>query len=112
VYFTQHAVRDALHVSPKAYAWDVCSIYVNYTQYAYSVRNIYLELKDQLDIVRTPKHNAVRVLALLRIVLLQMVFSGDVDSCVPYLGTEAAVDSLGLPVQVSNILFAPIQRLL
>jgi hypothetical protein len=27
-----------------------------------------------------------------------LVYSGDVDSCVPYLGTEACMDALGLPV--------------
>jgi serine carboxypeptidase-like clade 1 len=27
-----------------------------------------------------------------------LVYSGDVDSCVPYLGTEACMDALNLPV--------------
>jgi hypothetical protein len=81
VYLNQQVVKDAIHVSPDAYPdWDVCSSLVNYTEYAPTVRPIYLALKDQIDI---------------------LVYSGDVDSCVPYLGTEAGIDSLGWEVNTS-----------
>lgn len=50
-YFGQQAVREALHVDPRAHVWDVCSVYVNYTQYATTVRPIYAALHDRLHIV-------------------------------------------------------------
>lgn len=79
-YFQRADVRAALHVSPLAtQPWDVCSTLVNYTQYAFSVRDLYV------DMLTTSK---LRVL----------VYSGDADTCVPYLGTEASVDSLGFAV--------------
>ena len=31
--------------------WDVCSSYLNYTQYAPSVKEIYLALKGKMDIL-------------------------------------------------------------
>lgn len=82
-YFTRDDVRAALHVSPRAtQPWDVCSVLVNYTQYAYSVRDIYSSLLNS---------TTLRVL----------VYSGDADTCVPYLGTEACMDSLGYAAPVS-----------
>jgi carboxypeptidase C (cathepsin A) len=79
-YFNLPAVRAALHVAPDAHAWDVCSSWVNYTQYAPTVRPEYLALKDAIDI---------------------LVYSGDVDSCVPFLGTQAGIDSLGWAVDTA-----------
>ena len=55
----------------------------SYTQYAPSVAPIYKALAPKLYIA---------------------VFSGDVDSCVPYPGTEANVDLLGYPVKVRRML--------
>jgi hypothetical protein len=82
-YMNLPAVRQALHASPAVTVpWDVCSSILNYTQYAATVRDIYLALKDKVNI---------------------LVYSGDVDSCVPYLCTEAAVDSFGwTPDPVNN----------
>lgn len=54
----------------------------SYTQYAPSVAPIYKALAPKLYIA---------------------VFSGDVDSCVPYPGTEANVDLLGYPVKVRDV---------
>ena len=84
VYLNTPEVQTALHVAPQSqiHAWDVCSSYVNYTQYAATVVPIYQTLKDKVDI---------------------LVYSGDVDSCVPYLGTEAAVDSFGWEVDTPYI---------
>jgi hypothetical protein len=74
-YLNLPAVKQALHVSPNVtLAWDVCSSALVYTQYAASVVDIYLALKDNVDI---------------------LVYSGDLDSCVPFLCTEQAVDSFG-----------------
>jgi hypothetical protein len=76
-YLNLPAVQAALHVLPgtAAGAWDVCSQYLNYTQYASTMVPIYQALHGKLDI---------------------LVYSGDVDSCVPMPGTQACVDSLGL----------------
>lgn len=75
-YLNQRNVQDALHVIPGTAAglWDVCSSYLNYTQYASTVVPIYQALHGKVDI---------------------LVYSGDVDSCVPQPGTQACVDSLG-----------------
>lgn len=78
-YMQRPDVQRALGVSPKSqkFEWTACSAHLNYTQYAISVLPIYAKL-----------WRSMRVL----------VYSGDVDSCVPYLGTEACMDALGLPV--------------
>lgn len=77
----QQSVRDALHVNSHSLAWRVCSQVVNYTYYAPTMAPIYLNLSSSLDI---------------------LVFSGDVDSCVPYPGTETNVDDLGYTIKVCN----------
>ena len=74
----QQSVRDALHVNEHSLAWRVCSQVVNYTQFAPTVAPIYLNLSATRDI---------------------LVFSGDVDSCVAYPGTEYDVDQLGYPIK-------------
>lgn len=59
--------------------WRVCSLVVNYTYYAPTMAPVYLNLSASNDI---------------------LVFSGDVDSCVPYPGTEENMDLLGYPISV------------
>ena len=52
-YLNQPSAQAAIHVTPEHSAgpWDVCSQYLNYTQYAPSVRDIYLALKGKIDIL-------------------------------------------------------------
>jgi len=76
-YFGRADVRAALHVSPKANEWDVCSQVVHYEQYARTVAPIYESL--------VPNHRV-------------LVYSGDVDSCVPFPSTQDSVDQLGFPL--------------
>jgi hypothetical protein len=76
-YFHQDSVRAALHVSSSALPWDVCSAVVKYVQYAPTVAPIYEQLSPQMRV---------------------LVYSGDVDSCVPFVGTQSQVDLLGFPV--------------
>lgn len=67
-YFRREDVRAALHVGGGGFEWSVCSGHINYTQYAPSVRGEYAALKE----------GGVRVL----------FYSGDQDSCVPFIATE------------------------
>lgn len=80
-YFNRQDVHAALHVVPQSlgHAWDVCSDTVQYTQYRPTMTPYYLALKDTLRI---------------------LVYSGDIDSCVPFAGTEAAVDGLNLTTAI------------
>ena len=66
-------VLAALHVSSHSLAWEPCSSVVQYRQYAPTMIPVYQEL------IKT-----VRVL----------IYSGDVDSCVPYLYV-LALNALG-----------------
>ncbi len=76
-YFDRSDVRAALHVDANAFAWDVCSQHVEYRFYAHTVAPIYADL--------VPSHRV-------------LVYSGDVDSCVPFPGTQDNVDALGYPL--------------
>ncbi|KAA0173609.1 hypothetical protein FNF27_04943 [Cafeteria roenbergensis] len=76
-YFGRSDVRAALHVDANAFAWDVCSQHVEYRYYAHTVAPIYADL--------VPSHRV-------------LVYSGDVDSCVPFPGTQDNVDALGYPL--------------
>ncbi|GAM23893.1 hypothetical protein SAMD00019534_070680, partial [Acytostelium subglobosum LB1] len=80
-YLNREDVQKALgvesHTVPSG-QWQPCSPIINYTQIVEDIPQMY-----QLLI-----HNGLQVL----------VFSGDVDSCVPYLGTSQAVAQLGYPV--------------
>lgn len=75
-YLAQLAVREALHVAPQALGWQICSQVVQYKYFAPTVAPIYEAL--------APSHRV-------------LVYSGDVDSCVPFPGTEDAVEALGFP---------------
>ncbi len=74
-YFQNPLVQRALHVLPGTAPapWDACSSVLNYTQYGNTFA-IFGKLKDHLHM---------------------LVYSGDLDSCVPGLVTQAAVESLG-----------------
>ncbi|KYQ91504.1 peptidase S10 family protein [Tieghemostelium lacteum] len=80
-YLNRNDVQKALSVVQKQIPsgqWEPCSGVLNYTQYNGNIPEIYQQLiKAQLRI---------------------LVFSGDVDSCVPYLGTSQNVANLGLPI--------------
>jgi hypothetical protein len=75
-YLAQQSVRTALHVAPQSLVWQICSQVVQYKYFAPTVAPIYEELA--LD------HRV-------------LVYSGDVDSCVSFPGTEDAVEALGFP---------------
>jgi len=76
-YIRSTALQQAIHVNPAAlkYEWQVCSSHLNYTDYALTVLPIYYKLREDYRI---------------------LVYSGDVDSCVPFIGTETALDRMGL----------------
>eukprot|EP01092_Planopodium_desertum_P011663 TRINITY_DN5356_c0_g1_i3.p1 TRINITY_DN5356_c0_g1~~TRINITY_DN5356_c0_g1_i3.p1 ORF type:complete len:338 (-),score=54.38 TRINITY_DN5356_c0_g1_i3:39-1052(-) len=79
VYLQRADVQAALHVRTQStkYEWSACSSQLNYVQYAPTVLPIYEELYGKIRI---------------------LVYSGDVDSCVNYLGTELALESLNFPL--------------
>jgi len=77
-YLNQASVLSALHISNSSFAWDVCSSHISYVQYAPTMLTVYPQL----------------ISAGLRIT----IYSGDTDSCVPYLGTERCVAKLGLQI--------------
>jgi len=77
IYLNTPEVQKAIAVAPQSqkFAWDVCSSHLNYDYSAETVLPIYGQLWDKKRI---------------------LVYSGDVDSCVPYTGTQNAIDSLEL----------------
>ncbi|KAI1286072.1 Lysosomal protective protein [Halotydeus destructor] len=78
-YLNQPEVRAALHISPEAATWDVCSEAV---EEGYS--NIYSTMKPQiLELVNSGK-------------LRGLIYNGDVDMACNFLGDEWFVDNLGL----------------
>ncbi len=78
-YLNLATVQSSLHVSPSYLApWDACSSHLHYNQYADELQWIYIKLL-----------NAGYKIT---------VYSGDTDSCVPYLGTEYCIDSMNLVV--------------
>jgi hypothetical protein len=78
-YLTRDDVKSSLHISNSSFPWTPCSPYIEYNQFN---ANMY------------PFYNFLLNLGSLRV----MVYSGDADSCVPYLGTERCVRGLGLEV--------------
>eukprot|EP01112_Ceratiomyxa_fruticulosa_P013156 TRINITY_DN367_c0_g1_i1.p1 TRINITY_DN367_c0_g1~~TRINITY_DN367_c0_g1_i1.p1 ORF type:complete len:471 (-),score=96.91 TRINITY_DN367_c0_g1_i1:93-1505(-) len=79
VYFNQTSVRQALNVVPQSLSWNACSQVLEYNQFAPTMIPYYL--------------------ALLGAGVRGLVYSGDLDSCVPYLGTYECVKLIGLPIQ-------------
>jgi serine carboxypeptidase-like clade 1 len=79
LYMQWEEVQRALFVVPQSqkYEWTACSAHLNYVQYAPSVLAIYRQLSPHLRV---------------------LVYSGDVDSCVPFSSTQAAIDSLRFPL--------------
>jgi len=68
-YLNRPDVRKAIFVSPKVTSWDVCSQIINYSFDSDNMIPIYDQLVKQYRV---------------------LFYSGDVDSCVNYLGTEKA----------------------
>eukprot|EP01047_Picozoa_sp_COSAG01_P034422 COSAG01_NODE_2584_length_7418_cov_4.468643_2_plen_120_part_00 len=78
-YLNDPAVRRALHVSPNASVWRPCAENLAWTHDGVGLSTLYSKL-----VAAQP---SLRVL----------VYSGDVDSCVPFTTTHKGVDELGLP---------------
>eukprot|EP01104_Vermistella_antarctica_P004151 TRINITY_DN14657_c0_g1_i1.p1 TRINITY_DN14657_c0_g1~~TRINITY_DN14657_c0_g1_i1.p1 ORF type:complete len:524 (-),score=79.05 TRINITY_DN14657_c0_g1_i1:84-1544(-) len=78
-YMTSSSLLSALNVSVNSFQWDVCSSHINYTQYAPSMFPYYHALIDSGN-------------------YRFLIYSGDVDSCVPFPGTEECVRRLNLPL--------------
>uniref|UniRef100_A0A7S3D7C7 Carboxypeptidase n=1 Tax=Palpitomonas bilix TaxID=652834 RepID=A0A7S3D7C7_9EUKA len=82
-YFNRDDVQLALGVKggvgKKGEEWVACSPYLTYNQYAPSVLPLYESFIQITD---------------LRI----LVYSGDVDNCVPWIATQSALDKMGLPI--------------
>jgi serine carboxypeptidase-like clade 1 len=74
-YLNRADVRTALHAEPvsKIGAWAICSDKINYTSVYSSVIPFYPTLMDNIRI---------------------LIYSGDVDGAVPFVGTQKWVDSL------------------
>eukprot|EP01132_Coremiostelium_polycephalum_P002508 gene2508-3106_t len=81
-YLNRADVQKALSVDTSNIpggSWQPCSGVVNYTQYSEDIPTVYQML--------------------IKVGLRIMVYSGDVDSCVPYLGTSQNVQDLGFPIK-------------
>jgi len=79
MWINQASVRNAIHaVSVAQQNWTICSSSINYT----TVYDTVIPVHQQL----------------LAAGYQLLIYSGDVDMCIPYTGTEAWTTSLGLPV--------------
>jgi len=78
-YLNTISVQDAIHVNTDLrYQWTICSDIVQYSKNTFSVIDIYQSL------IKANKKI--------------LVYSGDVDGAVPYVGTEAWINSMHLEV--------------
>jgi len=78
-WLNQDSVRQAIHArSVSEVHWDICSSKLTYKR----------EISDLLPVHRFLLQSGLRIL----------IYSGDTDMCVPYLGSEAWTRSLDLPV--------------
>jgi len=79
-WINQDSLRTAIHALPVSQInWTICSDVLNYTEQYTTVIPIYKQLLQ----------NGYRIL----------VYSGDVDMCVPNTGSEAWTSSLNLPLE-------------
>uniref|UniRef100_A0A8C0U8Y8 Carboxypeptidase n=1 Tax=Cyanistes caeruleus TaxID=156563 RepID=A0A8C0U8Y8_CYACU len=77
MYLNSPEVRKALHISPEAPEWQVCSFDVNR-----SYKRLYMQMNEQyLKLLGTTKYRI-------------LVYNGDVDMACNFLGDEWFVDSL------------------
>uniref|UniRef100_A0A8C9ELD9 Carboxypeptidase n=1 Tax=Pavo cristatus TaxID=9049 RepID=A0A8C9ELD9_PAVCR len=80
-----HSAEKALHISPDAPEWQVCSFEVNR-----SYKRLYMQMNDQyLKLLGAMKYRI-------------LVYNGDVDMACNFLGDEWFVDSLCQKVQVAR----------
>ncbi|NXT23532.1 PPGB protein, partial [Syrrhaptes paradoxus] len=85
VYLNAPEVRKAIHISPDAPEWQVCSFEVNR-----SYKRLYMQMNDQyLKLLGATKYRI-------------LVYNGDVDMACNFLGDEWFVDSLCQKVQVAR----------
>ncbi|KAF1576996.1 UNVERIFIED_CONTAM: Lysosomal protective protein, partial [Eudyptes pachyrhynchus] len=85
VYLNSPEVRKALHISPDAPEWQVCSFEVNH-----SYKRLYMQMNNQyLKLLGAMKYRI-------------LVYNGDVDMACNFLGDEWFVDSLCQKVQVAR----------
>ncbi|KAM7091030.1 lysosomal protective protein isoform 1-T1 [Ciconia maguari] len=85
VYLNSPEVRKALHISPDAPEWQVCSFEVNH-----GYKRLYMQMNDQyLKLLGATKYRI-------------LVYNGDVDMACNFLGDEWFVDSLCQKVQVAR----------
>eukprot|EP00076_Gallus_gallus_P028299 XP_015151901.2 lysosomal protective protein isoform X2 [Gallus gallus] len=85
MYLNSPEVRKALHISPDAPEWQVCSFEVNR-----SYKRLYMQMNDQyLKLLGAMKYRI-------------LVYNGDVDMACNFLGDEWFVDSLCQKVQVAR----------
>jgi len=79
-WLNQDSIRTALHaISVKDQEWTICTDQINYDSDYDTLIPIHLELLEY----------EIRIL----------IYSGDVDLCVPYTGSEAWTRSLGFPTK-------------
>ncbi|XP_030913898.1 lysosomal protective protein [Geospiza fortis] len=85
MYLNSPEVRKALHISPEAPEWQVCSFEVNR-----SYRRLYMQMNEvYLKLLGATKYRI-------------LVYNGDVDMACNFLGDEWFVDSLCQKVQVAR----------
>ncbi|KAM6928397.1 lysosomal protective protein [Xenentodon cancila] len=85
LYLNNPYVKSALHISPKALDWVICSAEVNL-----KYRRIYMDVRDQY----------LKLLSALKYRIL--VYNGDVDMACNFMGDEWFVESLQQQVEVQR----------
>uniref|UniRef100_A0A672ZYP1 Carboxypeptidase n=1 Tax=Sphaeramia orbicularis TaxID=375764 RepID=A0A672ZYP1_9TELE len=85
LYLNNAYVKSALHISPKALDWAICSAEVNL-----NYRRLYMDVKKQY----------LKLLGALKYRIL--VYNGDVDMACNFMGDEWFVESLNQQVQVQR----------